>query len=548
MQASADGSGVGALWAPGRLADAAASAAETARELLERAAVAYGREPTCLIGIDIEGNASPVSGRLPEGALGPQLLEALEGSSLWAAVRCDTTYASAELASLVPAWPQQAAGELRFFTDRGRPLGVLLFADRPGRTLPAASDSETAARAALGDLLVCLALRDALLTRESRNLGAFTDALLESLGSGVLAVDAQGRITFLSRLAGKILGVEARQAVGADCTRVLRPAVGESHPLLQGLSGQLDRVDLYITNHDGCDLPVSLCMRRTAAEGSASGLICLVRDLSEERACDQEALRRERLAVIGGLAAGAAHEIRNPLTGIANCAQVLQMRLAADADNRRMADLILRETQRLDRIVTGLLGFARPGPPRMQETQVTELVRSLLEFEETTHAEHGVRCELRVRGRIPPIYIDPEQIQQVLANLTRNALQAMPDGGVLTVEILTVRRALYRRRSMGRRATDRMHRPSDGPQGRFVRIRVQDTGEGIPEEVLPRIFDPFFTTRSQGTGLGLSVSQSVVQEHGGSIGVQSVHGKGTTFDIDLPVERRHGERREEPHS
>jgi signal transduction histidine kinase len=220
------------------------------------------------------------------------------------------------------------------------------------------------------------------------------------------------------------------------------------------------------------------------------------------------------------------------------------MRANASDSDQRMVELILRETRRLDRIVTSLLGFARPGPPRMQETQIEELVRGLLEFEQPACAAAGVRSELRVIGRIPPIFVDPEQIRQVLQNLLRNARQAMPEGGLLALQVMVVRRRLHKRGGIGRRASDRSGVPTEGPLARFVRIRVQDSGEGVPEDVLPRIFDPFFTTRSEGTGLGLSVSQSILQEHGGAISVQSLPGRGAIFDVDLPVERRQGERRE----
>jgi signal transduction histidine kinase len=327
---------------------------------------------------------------------------------------------------------------------------------------------------------------------------------------------------------------------------VIRPAVDEPHPVLQGLNGTLGQVELYLTDRQDRDVPVWLSMEPILdLQGRAQGLACVFRDLSEERAMDQDARRRERLAVIGELAAGAAHEIRNPLTGIANAAQVLQMRLGDNESHRRMADLILGESQRLERIISSLLGFARPGQPRMREVRIEEIVARALELEQPLYERAGVRSEFRVAGQIPPIFVDPEQVQQVLVNLMRNAFEAMPDGGLLAVEVAVVRRRLYARRKLGRRATDRVSVPSQGPVRRFVRVTVKDTGKGIPAQIVGRIFDPFFTTRSRGTGLGLSVSQSIVQEHGGFISVQSVQGKGTVFEVDLPVERRQGERRDQ---
>ena len=182
----------------------------------------------------------------------------------------------------------------------------------------------------------------------------------------------------------------------------------------------------------------------------------------------------------------------------------------------------------------------------MRETAIEEVVRAALELQAPVCEQRGVRCEFRVAGRIPSIYVDPEQIQQVLVNLMRNAVAAMPDGGLLDLELLVTRRRPHRRRGMGRRATDRVRVPQEAPLARFVRVRVRDTGSGVPEEVLGRIFDPFFTTRSEGTGLGLAVSQSIMQEHDGFLSVQSVQGRGTTFDVDLPVERRRSDRRDDP--
>ncbi|MBM3316962.1 MAG: PAS domain-containing protein [Candidatus Eisenbacteria bacterium] len=500
-------------------------------------AAAYGARARCLIVLDQEGVAHRMMGVLPAGRSGPRLLEALESPSLWQAVRSGTTYLGPQLAELTAVWAPDLLTDahVRFFRDDDRPLGVVLLDEAPARRL-----------AEIADRTVGLMLRESLQAQAVGALRDFARALMGLVGQGVLAIDEEGRVAYLNREGEEILGFDPGQAQGLDCTRVLRPAVGEKHPLLEGLSGRLRAVHLYVATPRGRDLPLAIDMRRVEGpRGDVRGLVALLRDLSDEQALDQHAQQRERLAVIGELAAGVAHEIRNPLTGIGNCAQVLQLRLAEDERNLKLADLILRESRRLDRIVTSLLGFARPGPPRLRAAVVEEIVDRVLDLERPGAERAGIRCERRVIGAIPPIYVDPEQIQQVLVNLARNAAQAMPDGGVLTFEVSVVRRRLQRRRGIGRRTGDRIRIVGEPPLVRFVRLRVQDTGAGIPAEILPRIFDPFFTTRAEGTGLGLSVSQTIVQEHGGFLSVQSVTGKGTSFDVDLPVERRQGGRREE---
>ena len=486
-----------------------------------------------LVGLDRDGEAFPLAGALPREHVTPRLLEAIESPDLWRAVATTRSYSSEQLAQLSSCWPSEATMGAFFIKDKSAALGVLLAQGRSA----VGGDREA--------VLLAQLLTHWRQSRAARSLEAFTRALIGAQPGGVLAIDAQGRVTHLSSQAEEILGMTMAEARGADCGRVLTPAGHEEHPLLRGLAGKLAQVELYMTDRQGRDLPVALCMDRICDEqGDVQGLVCIVRDLTEERALDQEARRRERLAVIGELAAGAAHEIRNPLTGIGNCAQVLQMRLAEQESNRRMADLILQEAQRLERIITSLLGFARPGQPCMRESRIEDIVRQALELDRPVFEQAGVRCDVRTIGIVPAIYIDPEQIQQVVANLLRNGVAAMPDGGRLTVDVSVVRRRLHIRQKLGRRATDRITVASKGPQVRFVRIKVQDTGKGIPPDTLGRIFDPFFTTRSKGTGLGLSVSQSIIQEHGGWISVQSVQGKGAIFEVDLPVERRHGERRD----
>jgi PAS domain S-box-containing protein len=525
--------------------------AEWLSEPIALSAAVFGVSAYHLVGVDLEGTAHALAGTLPRKSVSARVLEALESPDVWDGIVSARAFSAISMSGRSTLWPKRAALGCLLFKQDDKPLGALLFkrgpdaattddpVDRLVSEVSAESDTWSIARSLIVQVLYRWRMQ-----RDARAMGEFTRGLIAAQQCGVIAIDTQGRVTYLNQRAQKILGIESEKAIGADCTRVIRPSADGEHPMLKGLAGECEELELYISDSAGNNLAVAMNLSRmTDGAGNTEGLVCLLRDFTEERAAEQEYRRRERLAVIGELAAGAAHEIRNPLTGIGNCAQVLQMRLGEQDRERKMADTILHEAQRLEQIITSLLGFARPGPPSLREVQLEDVVRDALELEQPVYEKRGARCELRVVGMIPAIYVDPGQIRQVIINLMRNGVDAMADGGLLLVEVSVVKRHLHGRRKLGRRATDKVHVPSHGPQARFVRIRVKDTGNGIPQEKLLRIFDPFFTTRSEGTGLGLSVSQSIVQEHGGFISVQSVEKRGSVFDVDLPIERRQGERR-----
>lgn len=384
--------------------------------------------------------------------------------------------------------------------------------------------------------------------REVVELRAFREALAGALPYGLLVLDPLGRVAWSGARAAAILGVTDAEAAGSDCARIFRPVGEELNPLLEALRGRFRTGEVYIARADGEEIPLSLTtapLRGPA--GALRGLVALFQDLSEDRLREESERQRDRLAAIGELSAGVAHEIRNPLTGIANCAQVLQEGMEADDSRQRFLKIILEEAARLNRIVEGLLRYARPNRPELRETEVEELVVRALDLVRADAEAKGIRVTVRMSGRIPRLFVDPGQIEQVLLNLLRNGADAMPAGGELSVGLSVVRRRPHRRRGIGRRASDRqrVRATEEGPLVRFVQIRVTDTGHGIPREMLPRIFHPFYTTRSRGTGLGLSLAQSIVREHGGFLTVRSVLNKGTVFHLDLPVERRQGERRKE---
>ncbi|HEX7880018.1 MAG TPA: ATP-binding protein, partial [Candidatus Eisenbacteria bacterium] len=297
-------------------------------------------------------------------------------------------------------------------------------------------------------------------------------------------------------------------------------------------------------------VPISLRVTRLASEdGEADsarrpgGVVAIFDDLTDLKRSEAELRRKERLASLGELAAGVAHEIRNPLAGIGAAAQLLKKRLGEGDDKHPLAEIILTEAARLDRIVESLLRFGRPAPPRLAPGSVLDCVRRVMALVEETAGEAGVSLDIRLDPTIPDLYLDQDQVVQVFLNLVQNALQAMPDGGTLSVSVARTEKSPWVRRTAGRRANDRAHLPPAAPGAGYVQIRIGDTGHGIPKETLERIFDPFFTTRREGTGLGLSICQAILREHAGVIAVESVVGKGTTMIVTLPLEKRRGVRR-----
>jgi len=199
---------------------------------------------------------------------------------------------------------------------------------------------------------------------------------------------------------------------------------------------------------------------------------------------------------------------------------------------------------RLDRIVESLLQFARPTTPRLVKQSVLPAIEKALLLVHEIAVRQNVLVRVERADRVPELYLDHDQILQVLLNIIMNALQALARGGEILLTVGPARKSSVERGGLGRRATDRLVSRRQGPPQDVLELRVRDNGPGIPAAVKARVFDPFYTTRSQGTGLGLSICQSIVREHGGSISIESTVGQGTTVIVDLPLEKRHGDRRD----
>jgi PAS domain S-box-containing protein len=364
---------------------------------------------------------------------------------------------------------------------------------------------------------------------------------------GVLGVDREGKIVSVNETAARLLGHSVEEMLQEPAARFFRAPRGDGH-VMPGACALPEEVrEVEVATSDGDSLPISLRLLPLESEsGKLSGTVAVFADLRLEKAREEQWRRRDRLASIGALAAGVAHEIRNPLAGIDHSAQILKRRLPSGDPRVPFADLILEEVSRLNRIVESLLQFARPAAPKLARQSILPAIDRALTLVHELAFRQDVTIQADRAERVPEIYVDSDQVLQVLLNVLMNALQAMDRGGTIRVSAKAMRKRLVLRSQIGRRATDHLEDTAAPPDQDVIEIAISDNGPGIPAADLARVFDPFFTTRSQGSGLGLSICQSIIREHGGTISLASTVGQGTTVTIDLPVEKRHGNRRRDP--
>ena len=368
---------------------------------------------------------------------------------------------------------------------------------------------------------------------------------MEDSDAGVLLVSGAGVLEAINPAALRMLGSTAARAVGRPAGDLVRSVVAGEDLAGEAVRRTEVEHETVLVAPEGGELPVLWRSRRI--EGGRT--LVVLRDLTHLRRVREELRRNERLATLGQLAAGAAHEIRNPLAGIGTSAQVLLRRFEPRDDRAKFVRVILEEVERLDRIVSSLLQYARPRTPQLAVGALEPLIRKVIGLAAEQIEASKVEVEISVSRRLAPVYLDSDLVTQVLLNLTLNAVQAMPKGGTLRYEVRLARRR-QPMRGPGRRATDL---PRSGTRGgarrgevwqRYLQVRVSDTGSGIPRGLQTKLFDPFFTTKARGTGLGLAISQTIMHEHGGTIEIASREGRGTTVLLGFPLEKRHGERRQ----
>jgi PAS domain S-box-containing protein len=340
--------------------------------------------------------------------------------------------------------------------------------------------------------------------------------ILESIPTGVLTLDARGAVTSLNGPGERLLGLRGAAIRGRPVSEALQAVPDLAAWVLDALAGDrlLQERDFALAAEGSrrATVRASASDLRTEA-GQTDGLVVLLRDITEVSRLEAQLRRSDKLAALGTLSAGLAHEVKNPLHALGLNLHLLQAELVPGPPDgnavRSYLDVLRSEVQRLGRIVENFLRFAKPSVPEIKSVDVAALVERVLGLVAFEAADHGVGIETHLDPELPSIPSDEGQLSQVFLNVIINALQAMPDGGSLVV--------------MTRR------------DGDWAQVAVKDTGPGIAEAVLPHVFDPYFTTRPTGVGLGLAIAHRIVQGHRGSLDVESHVGSGTTMIIRLPL-------------
>ncbi len=368
-------------------------------------------------------------------------------------------------------------------------------------------------------------------TRELIAAFTFQNSLIESSLDGIIGCDAEDVVVTFNRSAGEMLGYGKAEVLRQE--RLSRFLLPEDEARLKaalqekdrGDGGRLPLFETSLCGKNGQRIPVQMAVARIVIPEESPGTVCFIRDLREIRRLEREVedqariLHQDKMMSLGRLAASVVHEINNPLAGILNyCRLMLRIlkrgEISAEQLEKftRYLDLVEKETSRCSQIVSGLLTFSRKSPAAFGPVAVDDLMQRCILLCQHKLELNNIQLELDIAAGLPAIRGDLNQLQQCIINLVFNAADAMPQGGSLTLAA------------------------ARGQASSEVCLRVTDTGAGIPEKDLPHIFEPFYTTKDEGygVGLGLSTVYGIIQNHQGSVQVDSQLGKGTTFVLRLP--------------
>lgn len=344
------------------------------------------------------------------------------------------------------------------------------------------------------------------LTISLRAMANYISKVVDCMPNGLISLDKEGRIKTINKNATLLLGLGNEKFEGKSLADLL-PNCNTVKTLAPPLDVYNEQINCRLNN--GQVIPISITSSRLNDENkNIIGTVIMLSDLREVKLLEKKIERSERLASLGRMAAGIAHEIRNPLSSIKGFAQYFRNKFKRESEDWNYASVISGEVDRLNRIIQDMLNFAKPQEPIFKSHSIVQLIEHTLNLIQPDIQEKKIRVIKKFNDDLPLLRLDGDLITQALLNILLNASEAMENGGKLTIKVES--------------------------RNKIVEININDTGNGIPPESLSHIFDPFFTLKKGGTGLGLAIVYRIVEIHDGEIEVFSEPGKGTTFKIKLP--------------
>jgi len=356
------------------------------------------------------------------------------------------------------------------------------------------------------------------------NPDIFYANIIDSVGDGVIVLDAGGKISLMNPAAEEITGVSRRQAQG---NRFAALFTGDR--LLIDMVEKTAATGMTISDHENVVLkrsghltPVSATTSPLLLEtGERIGAILVLRDLTNIRDLERAVRQADRLSTLGTLAAGLAHEIKNPLGGIKGAAQLLEQELPEEGGLRDYTRVMIKEVRRVNRIVEELLELASPRKIKLERVNLHKTIGDIMILQKRAASGKNIAFRQQFDPSIPPILGDEALLTQLFLNLIKNAVEAVDEEGTVQVTSRVV--------------SDYSMTQNWERRSRMVALEVSDDGPGMEKELMEHLFTPFLTTKAKGTGLGLAICQKIVLEHRGMIKVESERSKGTTFTVMLPL-------------
>jgi len=358
----------------------------------------------------------------------------------------------------------------------------------------------------------------------------FHKSIIQNINAGLIITDLDGIITFANKIAGRLLDYQVEELLERNMDELFRDKeeAGRLRSLLSLPEKKIDNYETRLIDKNSKELVIGINASTLVDKSNKfEGVVFLFRDLTEIYHLRNQVERMERLALLGELSAGIAHEIRNPLAGIKASAQVLQESLNHEDFRSELINRIVKEVDKSNRLLKEFFKFARPMPPRYGFFDIEMIIDSVYLLLAPRFKKNNIKFKEEFEDHLPQVYIDETQIEQVILNFFLNAVDVMTDGGEL--EVTTQKKKLS--------LLDTQQTKYDVPDQElyYVIVSIADTGKGIKPEVIDKIFNPFFTTKKDGLGLGLSICSRLIEENRGKVDVASTPGKGTTFTLALPT-------------